>query len=73
MESFDAWLCKEQHRGLMGLVVTVQPGSGMTLQAIQDEVLLAEQELAHNGSSPMSVPSGEVPEHIRAVVQHVSV
>jgi len=68
ISNFDTWMSKQFADGLVDIKFAVWPGKGVSVQAIQDELLAAEAMLAagFEKSEPRAISM--IPENIHQVI-----
>lgn len=69
--SFDSWLANERAEGLVDIKFAVLNGKGVSLEAVQSEVLSAEMFVKAGLVRPAPTATSMMPESIAAFVSAV--
>lgn len=70
--TFDTWLAEQFAKGLVDIKFAVIPGRGVSVEAIQGELLAAEASIAQF-DKPAPQPTSVVPASIQRVIESVSI
>ena len=69
--TFDTWIAKQFAEGLVDIKFAVMPGKGVSVEAIQDELLAAEASIAQF-TRPEPRPTSMMPANISEMFNSVT-
>lgn len=67
--TFDAWLSKQFAEGLVDIKFAILAGKGVSVEAIQDELLAAEASIEAGFLKQAPQPTSMIPENIFRIIK----
>jgi hypothetical protein len=70
--TFDSWLAEQVKEGLVDIKFAVMAGKGVSVEAVQDELLLAEATISSGFQKLAPHPTSIIPTNIASLIDAVA-